>query len=812
MSSLGSQIIYKQLLQRHGLIRIPMIQRDYAQGRPSEEEVLDDFLAALECALNKPADDPTLPLNLDFIYGSVEGNGETRFLPLDGQQRLTTLFLLHWYLAWKDQNRDEFDLMFRSGKHSRFSYSVRPSCNEFFDELVAYKPNDNLENVKQLSKLIEDQPWYFRSWRLDPTIQSVLAVLDAIHFRFASHEGLFERLTNEGQPAITFQLLDLDNFGLSDDLYIKMNARGKPLTPFETFKARYEQELVKQFTGEYLSIGTGNFTVAEFVARRMDTAWTDLFWIHRDKKSNLYDEAIMNVFRAVALITRDPENPSYLKDIELLRNEVRAPSYSDFHARGWLDREFTTTLIRLLETWSGPSGALATKLPDNRYFNESDMFEKLVSSGSTLSSLDVVLFAGYAIFIKEHYENLNEQAFQEWMRLVYNLSVNTSYDRPADMQRSIGGLVKLADKSNDILTHFASSEKPVSGFNEQQVAEEKLKAELILGHQCWRSLIDQAEGHAYFRGQIEFLLDFSGIIASADAERVVDLDDSVHLERQVQFSAFLQKAEAMFTSKGLKELPNFLWERALLCIGDYLLPRGRNHSFLVNSQTDQASWKRLLRGTGPKVPASRKMLYELWNCLDGTENLSKQLDEIIAEANGMEPWRDALVRTPAAIKYCLQRMIRHEYNGELYLLQTSQMNGTHAELFTYCFYKNTLTTLCSTGCLSHVQLSSYYDPINTEFEPGIIMKFPYNNDWLRFDIEDTRGQYFIFIQCDQVAQYPLIESILQDNLGFEKSVARYTKTSSADLIENFIVELGKKLANTPSPLTEISRSERNERP
>ncbi len=43
-----------------------------------------------------------VPLCTRFVYGSVEGIGETRFLPLDGQQRLTTLFLLHWYLAWAD--------------------------------------------------------------------------------------------------------------------------------------------------------------------------------------------------------------------------------------------------------------------------------------------------------------------------------------------------------------------------------------------------------------------------------------------------------------------------------------------------------------------------------------------------------------------------------------------------------------------------------------------------------------------------------------------------------------------------------------
>lgn len=98
-------------------------------------------------------------------------------------------------------------------------------------------------------------------------------MLDAIHAKFGESDGLFERLLDEEQPAITFQLLDLDNFGLSDDLYIKMNARGKPLTAFETFKARYELELISQLQGETFSIGEQTFYAADYVARRMDTTW-----------------------------------------------------------------------------------------------------------------------------------------------------------------------------------------------------------------------------------------------------------------------------------------------------------------------------------------------------------------------------------------------------------------------------------------------------------------------------------------------------------------------------------------------------------
>ena len=44
-------------------------------------------------------------------------------------------------------------------------------------------------------------------------------------------------------PGISFHLLPIEQMGLSEDLYIKMNSRGKPLTPFENFKARFEQDI-----------------------------------------------------------------------------------------------------------------------------------------------------------------------------------------------------------------------------------------------------------------------------------------------------------------------------------------------------------------------------------------------------------------------------------------------------------------------------------------------------------------------------------------------------------------------------------------
>lgn len=799
MSDFGSQIIYKALLERHHHIEVPMIQRDYAQGRESEKEVRDEFLDALHAALILPEDNESLPLNLDFIYGSVEGDGVTRFLPLDGQQRLTTLFLLHWYLSWRDGCWDEFKQMFCQAGASRFYYSVRPSSTEFFDALVRFEPMCLPEDVVSLSEMLTDQPWYFRYWRLDPTIQSSLTMLNAIHLRFKDSNGLFARITSFEKPAITFQLLDLENFGLSDDLYIKMNARGKPLTPFETFKARFGQELKRIFGDETRSIGTQECKVAEFFSHRMDTQWADFFWPHRNPGTNVFDDAVMNLFRTVILITRFPETESFVDDITLLRNKSQKSTYSLFHRRGWVDRAFSEMLIILLDAWSGNGEGIVSQLPNSKYFDEEAIFSKVVNDPASIGYEELVQLAGYALFIRKNEVNICPTQFQEWMRIVVNLSVNTEYNRPADMQRSIAGLLNMATNMTDILKHFANVEKPAVGFSMQQVSEEKLKAQLIVAQPEWRSLIDEAEGHGYFRGQIEFLLDFSGIIKTANLGSVAEWDDITHQKLQKHFSDFLQKAKGMFTDKGLKELPDFRWERALLCIGDYLLPRGRNHSFLVNAPADQASWKRLLRGLWQNVSESRNLLGELWSRLNVNKDLTEQLDAIITETNNLEAWRDAFVQTPAAIRYCYQRLMRREYNGELYLLQTTQMNGTHAELFTYCFYKNTLTTLCSTGCLKHTQLLSYYDSINTEFEPGIMINFPYDNNWLRFEIEHHKNQYIIFIHNDKVAPYPLVEVELHERLGFTKTVTRFIKEAPHDLIQASIIELADNLAAIPTP-------------
>lgn len=783
MSAVDSRINFRQLLDRHGRICIPIIQRDYAQGRPEEQEVRQEFLQAIKVALDKPVGDPSLPFNLDFIYGSVEGRETTRFLPLDGQQRLTTLFLLHWYLAWVDEKWERFSEMLVAGSKSRFFYKVRPSSNEFFDALVNYLPDEDATKVTSLSALITDQPWYFRSWRLDPTIQSALFMLDAIHDRFASTADMFERLVSESQPAITFQLLDLENFGLSDDLYIKMNSRGKPLTPFETFKARYERELKSQFLSRSYKFAGAAHSVSEYVAWRMDNAWADLFWAARDKSSNQFDGAIMSVFRAVALVTRSPESEQYLEDIERLRQNERAPNYSDFHARNWLDEDFTLSVVALLDTWSGRSEGLQTHLPESHPFDELAFFQKVVTSKRALSYTEIVQLSAYVLFLSFNEHNFEAEHLQDWMRVAFNLAENTEYNRTEDLQRSISGLKELLPLSKDILGYFADTRSTISGFSKQQIEEERLKAQLIRAEANWSEHICRAEAHGYFRGQIEFLLEF------CDIEEGVQLQDwsgGQHRVMQEKFQGYLAKASTMFDERGLRALPDFIWERALLCTGDYLLSKGRNYSLLVNSSTDTVSWKRLLRGTGEFTFSRRELLKQLFDQIDPTTDVVMQLRALIDDAAELDPWIEALVQTPQALAYCQSRCLRFDQEtGQIYLLSKTQMNGMHAELFTYALYHKLKSDLDS---YANLELLYYSEVSGSESEPCFYISLTKNEISLPISVRFDQGQFVIAYESFG-ADIQKNEAKALRALGFMKRDETLEWLVDLDEVESCLLEL-----------------------
>ncbi len=249
-------------------ITIPRIQRAYAQGRADAHAVKtrDRFLSAIHAGLTGNG------LTLDFIYGNIR-NG--RLIPLDGQQRLTTLWLLHWYAVKKESI--DYNCL------SRFTYNTRYSARDFIAKLVTFEPSPE----KQLSDEIRNQGWFPMEWDNDPTVSGMLTMLDEIQKRFANIDNLWGALDK-----INFYFRDIEEMKLTDDIYIKMNSRGKPLTDFEHFKA----EFLKVIRSD-----NGDENTAKRIGLKIDREWTDLLWKYRNA-DNLVDDGFLRFFRLVSLV------------------------------------------------------------------------------------------------------------------------------------------------------------------------------------------------------------------------------------------------------------------------------------------------------------------------------------------------------------------------------------------------------------------------------------------------------------------------------------------------------------------------------
>src|SRR5690606_39018646 len=106
-------------------------------------------------------------------------------------------------------------------------------------------------------------------WKYDPSVSGMLSVLGT----FANNEGLLnfddgllERLVNDENPIISFYFTDLDEFGLTENLYIRMNARGKMLTEFENFKS------------EFSKIIQSHYELSEVVKDKIEYDWVENLW------------------------------------------------------------------------------------------------------------------------------------------------------------------------------------------------------------------------------------------------------------------------------------------------------------------------------------------------------------------------------------------------------------------------------------------------------------------------------------------------------------------------------------------------------
>lgn len=526
-NNITQQTSFWDFLQNHK-IEIPIIQRDYAQGRQGKEKLREKFLADLKGVLE--SEDKRL-LKLDFVYGSEEKGS---LHPLDGQQRLTTLWLLHWYIALKSGNLNNETVE----RLKNFTYETRTSSREFCEKIAIF--NSSESNVVTA---IQDQTWFYSSWKQDPTIQSMLNmisgtpekddkekdIIDGLEEVFKDtvkthFERYWTKLTAKDCPII-FYYLDLQGLSLSDDLYIKMNARGKQLTSFENFKA----DLVGFIKKEKLEEESNPL---ETFAHKLDADWTDIFWKYRSSEHRIDDiyftflnRFILNNLMVKNLYLQDKIDKEsslfkylygkngndttieysgfnvYEKSVKILQLDKIKKTLDSFHKSF---KEKTKVQINTIfqPSWGGESFSFIPK-----YLKENERY----TVKSITQSHRVVFHAVCKYFENNKY---NEESFKKWMRVVWNIVENSNIDGISTMIGVIRLIDELGQYSEDIYEFLADDSRVLkSEVAKEQVTEEREKAKQIMINIGWKDAngfsweekIIEAENAAFFKGAIRFL-------------------------------------------------------------------------------------------------------------------------------------------------------------------------------------------------------------------------------------------------------------------------------------------------------------------
>ena len=218
-------------------IIIPDLQRDYCWGNPyskdSEESLVDSFL---DSVLGLFKQNPDKDITMGLIYGYYDELKPYHLQLCDGQQRLTTLFLIMGVINRSVNNRyrelliSNFELN-EDDKEPHLLYGIRESSLYFLSDLCTHYFLDS----QIIYNDIKTQYWFLNSYDQDPTILSILRALETITNRLKDIDAL-EALGDFLQGNLKFLFYDMNDRQNGEETFVVINTTGEPLSANQNLK------------------------------------------------------------------------------------------------------------------------------------------------------------------------------------------------------------------------------------------------------------------------------------------------------------------------------------------------------------------------------------------------------------------------------------------------------------------------------------------------------------------------------------------------------------------------------------------------
>lgn len=600
------------LLSKYRVV-IPGIQRHYVQGanNPKAESVRKQFIKEIFTAIEEKQNE----FNLHFIYGPINTDGEDSFVPVDGQQRLTTLWLIARYAVEKAEPSDRKDLL---RLLSRFTYEDRINAKRFCQALTCEDSRWNITQDPNPDILCQD--WFVDYWKEDETVASMIRMLSTIHEEWNKHQDTIttEDVLEAIDSKIRFEL-KIDAFG--DDIYMKMNARGLQLTQWENFKGKFSEDLCEDiketWDNEMEELSNLYFTCSSEQHELPDNAFFALYariMAYEARKSGV---DCGNSLKYLAAYTHNHNTWSQI--------ELPFVPYSDFSGIANNESIASTvaaTCVKMIKTVLDNFKEIAPYFGDNKLFDT--FFHP--QNGNELD-FTLCCYEYFKNFVNEDVDSTN---FLKALRLMWNIleNVDKQYEEPDNRVKLVK---KFIDLKNQTLYSPQIKEKIGSNAPEQAKEEAEKAVQMHRNDQSmpsdwnedklgpwrdWNDAIEKAENWAFFHGSIRFLYRNSNgentwENFATKLSNCMDLftKDGLSEEKKVKANQVLIshckewddiRREPVFDTK--KES----WKQVLTdsslseCVNGLLLSPDEivdNHNGIIQILIDDVIWKNLIKET-----------------------------------------------------------------------------------------------------------------------------------------------------------------------------------------------------------------------
>ena len=467
-------------------ILIPSYQRDYAQGRIDNgriDNIREVFVSELYEALTKQKQ-----CHLGLVFGSFDESDKS-FIAVDGQQRLTTVFLLHWYIAWRENNLSKYKDMLK-----KFQWNTRSFSAQFVNLLFSLPNKKN-----HVENHIKENCDYFPIWEKDPTVKSMLTMLQEIEKQYPGTELSNNLFSNKCK--IQYDILKLSE-NSDARTYLKMNSRGRNLTTFENFKSRFiahinNKAIEHKFDNEWLNFMLSiekNNEAEKLEADTTDSNFSDpdvgfMYFI------NEYTYILLELNK-----TKKQNNQCFVDakihgnytDVPFIGFEKYIPA---FNKLDYFEKSFDWILTNY--------DVIKSVYKEFTFDKKEAFFFDIIIKGEPTYSHRAHFFALLKYAELEDYSSLNEtniEKYKKWFRVFRNLITNTDI-----VANNISNICKAINKVNNSSIYEYLQSNALEAFHQNQIKEEIIKAKRIIQIPDFERKILDAENFAFFKGSICFL-------------------------------------------------------------------------------------------------------------------------------------------------------------------------------------------------------------------------------------------------------------------------------------------------------------------